>query len=618
MVHRFCRAEFIPERFYCPLPVNRRPLKIRHQERLLLKTRLQDITYMSLFFVGLMWVLPFLNYHHQYPLTTFDQEWWSALLGVLSLTALLTTDCWQQIPRIVRLPAGLMTLVILQSALGMIAYREQALLYLLYFLFGMLLMMLGAQLRRRFALETMALVLSCFLLSGAEASALIGVLQHFGWHTPLDSVVVVQISSGAYGNLAQPNHFADYIALGLISLGLLFQQRKLPAGFIILLAAPLLLVMTLSGSRSSWLYLLMTTLLAWVGARRLPELRPLFRYSLLLLAGFALMHGVVELPFMHGAAKNYDIMHRMFADTSSGNIRLYLWQEAWLIFRQSPWLGAGFGQFAWQHFQLGPLLQSSNIVGLYNNAHNLIFQLAAETGIAGLLVLFVSLGAWLHGLRKTVLSAAHWWAYAILGVLAIHSLLEYPLWYMYFFVIAAILLGALDETHYPLELRGAGKISVATILLLGLLTLFQLKNGYELLKTTLAIPSGAHGLERTRDGLIALGSVPLLSPYADLFMSSYIEVSAEHLQSKLALNSRVIRYIPIAQVAYRQAFLLAQNAQYELSKQILMQAIWSYPENIAAHNQLIKLTQKDPAHFAALLEFDLKTEREYASAIHHN
>jgi len=584
--------------------------------------RLQGITYtrMSLIFIGLMWVLPFLNYHHQYPLTTFDQEWWSALLGVLALAALLTSDYWHQpeIPRIVQLPAGLIALVLLQSALGLIAYREQALLYLLYFMLGLLLMMLGAHLRRHFGIEKMALVLAVCLLFGAESSALIGVLQHFGWHTPLDSVVVVQMSAGVYGNLAQPNHFANYIAMGLASLGLLFQQRKLPVSMVVVLASPLLLVMTLSGSRSSWLYLLMFTLLSWWCARRLSELRPLFWYCLLLLAGFALMHGLVELPFMQGTAKNYDIMQRMFGDARSGGIRLYLWHEAWLIFRQSPVFGAGFGQFAWQHFQLGPQLHRSNIAGLYNNAHNLIFQLAAETGMAGLLVLFISLGIWLRGLRRAVLTAAHWWAYAILAVLAIHSLLEYPLWYMYFFVIAAILLGALDETHYPLQLRRTGKIAVAAILLLGLLSQLQLMRGYELLKSTLAPPPGAAAFEQTRNGLIAVGKVPLLSPYVDMFMSSYMLVNANQLQSKLAQNSRVMRYIPVAQVVYRQAFLLAQDGQIDLSKQTLAQAVWSYPENIAAHRQLQELAQKDPAHFAALLEFDLKTEQEYASAIHHH
>jgi len=543
---------------------------------------------------------------------------------VLALILLLSRDYWRQpeIPRIVQLPAALIGLVLLQSALGMMAYFDQALLYLLYLLLALLLMMLGSRLRDCFGIEKLAVMLAVFLLIGAESSALIGVLQHYRWHTLLDSVVVVKVSSSVYGNLAQPNHFANYIAMGLISLGLLFQRRKLPVAFVVLLAIPLLLVMTLSGSRSSWLYLLMMSALAWWSGRRMPELRPLLRYCLLLLAGFAVMHLVVQLPFMKGAGStNTNTMQRMFGDTASGGIRAYLWHEAWLIFRQSPWLGAGFGQFAWQHFQLGPLLRQTNITGLYNNAHNLIFQLAAEAGIAGLAVLFAALGVWLHGLRRATLGVAHWWGYAVLGVLGIHSLLEYPLWYAYFLAVAAILLGALDETRYRLELRNVGRMSVLAMLLLGLLSLLQLKSGYQQLKSTLAIRpvSGnvAEAFERTRNGLIAAEGGTLLSPYADLFMSSYVEVNADRLQPKLALNSKVIRFIPIAQVVYRQAFLLAQNGQFEQAKQTLGQAIWSYPGNAEAHQQLVRLAEKDPAHFSALLEFALEKEQEYASAVHN-
>ena len=580
------------------------------------------LTHISLALVGLMWVLPFLHYRHQYPLTTFYQEWWSALLGVLALTLLVARDFWQQpeIPRIAQLPAGLIVVLLLQSGFSKIVYFDQVLLYALYLLFAALLMMLGARLRDCFGMAKLALVLAIFLLIGAELSALIGVLQHYRWYTPLSPVIVMKVSSSVFGNLAQPNHFANYIALGLISLGLLLQLRKLKFGHVAVLAAPLLFVMTLSGSRSSWLYLLMMAGLAWWWTRRDAAQRPLLRYSLLLVAGFGVMHLVVQLPFMAGAGGSVDTMQRLFGDGASGAIRLYLWREAGLMFMQSPWLGVGFGQFAWQHFQLLPVLQQGNISGLYNNAHNLIFQLAAEAGSAGLLVLFGSLGIWFYGLRRAALDAAHWWAHAALGVLAIHSLLEYPLWYTYFVAVAAVLLGALDEARYRLELRNVGRLSVAAILLLGLMTLVQLRSGYHQLEQTLAIrPASAADrsvFERIRDGLVEVHGGSLLSPYAELFMSSLIEVKEEHLKEKLELNTRVMRFAPIGAAAYRQALLLAQAGRQEQAKAALEQAVWSYPEDFAgARRQIAELAEKDSAHFSALLEFALQKEQEYRRAV---
>ena len=587
--------------------------------------RSASLTHISLTLVGLMWVLPFLNYRHQFPLTTFYQEWWSALLGMLALTLLASRDFWQQpeIPRITQLPAVLIGVVLLQWGLGKVAYFDQTLLFVLYLLFAALLMLLGARLRDCLGIAKLAQVLAIFLLTGAELSALIGVLQHYRWNTPLDPVIAMKISSSVYGNIAQPNHFANYIALGMISLGLLFQQQKLRAGQVAMLAMPLLFVMTLSGSRSSWLYLLMMAGLAWWWARRDAGQRPLLRYSLLLIAGFGIMHLIVQLPFLvpAGTGSSVNTMQRLFGDNASGGVRLFLWREATLMFMQSPWLGVGFGQFAWQHFQLLPELHPEGIVGLYNNAHNLVFHLAAEAGIAGLLALLLPLGAWLIGLRRAALDAAHWWGYAALGVLAIHSLLEYPLWYTYFVAIAAILLGALDETRYRLELRTTGRMSVVAILLLGLLALMQLLSGYRDLEQVQAIRSasgveaGASGL--FRDKLVAIHGGSLLSPYAELFMSSLIEVNDDHLKEKLALNTRVMHFVPIGAVVYRQALLLAQAGQHEQAKNILEQAIWSYPNGYGKpRQQLLELAKKDPAHFSALLEFALQKEQERRRAVH--
>lgn len=606
---------------------------MRHQKRLVLKDAVQSIrlsdikwTHISLALVGLMWVFPFLHYRHENPLTSFDQEWWSAMLGLLALTLLAAREFWRQpeIPRIAQLPAALIVIVLLQVSLGKVAYFDQALLYALYFLFAVMLMMLGARLRDCFGLAKMALVLAIFLLVGTELSALIGVMQHFQWHTPLDSVIVMQVSSGLYGNLAQPNHFADYIALGLISLGLLFQQRKLKPGYVILLTIPLLFAMTLSGSRSSLLYLLLMICLAWWLARRDDTLRPLLRYSILLLAGFGMMHLIVQIPFMNGTVSDATSVQRLLAYNSggdtSGSIRLYLWREAWLMFAQSPWLGVGFGQFAWHHFQLLPELRPVNISGYYTNAHNLIFQLAAETGTVGLLALIGSMGIWIYGLRHAVLSVAHWWGYAVLGVLAIHSLLEYPLWYAYFIAIAAVMLGAFDETRYRLKQHNVGRISLATVLLLGLLSLIHLRSDYQQLNNVASRSASGNSAEvfpLIRKELAALEGGSLLSPYADKYILLYTEVDADHIKQKLALGANVMHFMPIAPVVYRQVFFLAQDGQLAQAEQLLVQAIWSYPANEAAHLLLLHLAEKDPAHYSALLEFADRKEQEHARAVHH-
>jgi hypothetical protein len=289
------------------------------------------IAHISLTLVGLMWVLPFLYYYHAYPLTTFYQEWGAGILGLCASVFLLARQNWQQpeVPRIVMLPISLMILVLLQYVAGKTTYFDQTLLFALYMLWATLLLMLGYALRKRFGLGVMVTVLAAFMLLGTELGALAGILQHYRWHTFLDTVITAKNGMAVYGNMAQPNHYANYIAMGLVSLGLL--RLQLRSWLVVLLAAPLLFVLVLSGSRSSWLYLLSMTGLAFLWQRRDQSCRHLLNYSLLLLLGFGLMHWVVQIPWLAGATSGciYGTKRGLYSPSS------LFWELDWASLHRS-------------------------------------------------------------------------------------------------------------------------------------------------------------------------------------------------------------------------------------------------------------------------------------------
>jgi O-antigen ligase len=582
-----------------------------------------NLAHISLTFVGLMWVLPFLYYYHAYPLTTFYQEWGAGMLGLCAMPLLLTARYWREpeVPRIVLLPIGLLLLLMVQFFVGRMDHFDQLMLVAMYFMFAALLMMLGQCLRQELGLPALATVLAVFLLVGAELNTAAGILQHYQWNTFLNPVVTVKISSAVYGNTAQPNHYADYLALGLISLGLLYAGRSLRSWQVALLAAPMLFVMVLSGSRSSWLYLLGVAGLAFLWQRRDGSLRSLWHYSLALVLGFGLMHLVVQIPWLQGATGSITTTERLLGDNASGGIRLHLWREAALMFARFPLLGAGFGQFAYQHLQLAAELRNPAITGLYNNAHNLVMQIAAEAGLAGLAVLLGSLGLWFwHAIvRGARFTLHHWWGYAILAVLAVHSLLEYPLWYAYFLGVAAFLLGMFDATTHSLELRTVGRVAVGAMLLLGLVSLVQELRGYRQLERALAlhrmVANDTSFTQRKRDQLMAVYDYPLLTSYADLFIANTLEPSSERLSAKLRLNERALHFVPLATLAYHQAWLLALSDRPAEARTQLQNAIWAYPAEYAtARTELDELVRKDPARFSALLESAIQIYEEYRSA----
>ncbi len=575
-----------------------------------------SLSHISLYLVGLMWVWPFLHNIHRYPITAFYQEWWATALGLCAITLLLTTDYWRQpeVPRIVLLPIGMMLLVLVQFALGKIYYFDQALLYTLYLLWAALLVMLGRHLRAELGLPMMAVTLACFLLAGAELSAAAGVLQQYRLHTFLDAAIAAKKSAAVFGNLGQPNHFADYVTLGLVSLGLLVSDRRLRIWQTLLLAMPLLFVLVLSGARAPWLYLLCLAGLAFLWQRHESSCRPLFYYSLLLLFGFGLMHLVVQIPWLAAPGSSITSIDRLtgngvaFGTGGDNAIRLKIWREAGLMLAQFPLLGIGFGQFAWHHFVLGPSLSSVHFTGMYNNAHNLVMQLAAETGLSGLVIFAATLSPLVWQIGKAPRTPHLWWGCGLLAVLGVHSLLEYPLWYAYFLGIAAVTLGMLDVSNYSLKLRNLGRLSVAVVLLLGMLSLSQLAHGYRKLETLLALRPASENdvgyVNRMRDGFVEVQQQSLLRPYGELFLSSLIDVNEDYLAEKLALNERVMHFVPANDVVYREALLLALSGKQGEAEQQMQLAAWSFPgEFPRALENLRDLARKDPTHFDALLKF---------------
>lgn len=561
------------------------------------------------------------------------------MLGLCAMPLLITKRYWQQpeIPRVVLLPIGLMLLVLVQFGVGKIEYFSQTLLVALYLLWAALLVMLGQRLREEFGLPLLVTVLAAFLLLGAELNTLAGVIQHFNWHTFLGHLVL-RNSGGLYGNMGQPNHFADYVSLGLISLGLLHSRWQLRAWQVALFAAPMLFVLVLSGSRSVWLYLLCFAVMAffWRGREKKGDAgnpsavsrhadksnRLLLHYSLSLLLGFALMHFVVQIPWLagHGGETTFG----RIADAVEGeggwkhSVRLQIWYEAWLIFAKFPFLGAGFGQFGWQHFLLGPSQQNPLILGLYNNAHNLVMQTAAEMGLAGLLIWLCTLVLWIRQALNAPRTIYHWWAGGVLAVLAIHSLLEYPLWYAYFIGVAALTLGMLDSTTYRLELRNVGRLSVASILLLGVLSLAQVWQGYRVLESLMAPrQASVASNEEFFKELLQTYRQALLQPFVEVTISGLMEGRVENLEDMRALNESVMHFAPIGSVVYREVTLLAISGESAAAQSQLGCAIWAYPGEYPKYlEQWRAFAQKDPAHFAALLEFAPKKYEEYQLAVH--
>jgi O-antigen ligase len=81
---------------------------------------------------------------------------------------------------------------------------------------------------------------------------------------------------------------------------------------------------------------------------------------------------------------------------------------------------------------------------VWSSPHNTLLQILAEAGLPGALIAVAAALRWglavLSRLRGEA-SSTVWWSLAGVGIVAIHSLLEYPLWYAHFLLLAALAAG---------------------------------------------------------------------------------------------------------------------------------------------------------------------------------
>jgi O-antigen ligase len=576
----------------------------------------------SLTLIGLAWTAPFLQPYHRFPLTAFYSEWLAFALGLAAALLLLRRETWRDatVPMIALAPLGLIVVLGVQAALDRLPYSEQALMAGLYLLWASLMMLLGHMLRRELPLERLATALAWFLLAAGLLNALIGLLQHYQFSTPLDALVARKGLSGIYGNLGQPNHYAACVSLSLASAAYLYAGRMLHGALASASAALFLVVLGLAGSRSPWLYLGALIVLAALSNRlqRSDASRRLVIFVAWLLPGFVAAQVLVTLPFMlpAGGPPIVTAAERLFQVTSGIEPRLQLWGEAWSMFLGAPLLGAGFGQFAWHHFLYQAATGATAAPGVFNHAHNLVLQLLAETGAVGALVIVGAALAWIADLRRARFDAAEWWLLALLAVIGIHSMLEYPLWYAYFLGVAALLLGVGAERALTVRFAGVARTAVALGLLAGGVNLVAVLPPYRDFER-LVFDAGpktprAAGERKFEEAMMRVHREPLLTPYVELAFALAVTADQTHLREKLELISRAVRFAPLDVLVYRHALLLALAGKDEAARVELERSLRVYPgERVAFVAELEKLAHRHPAEMAPLLELATAKSAEW-------
>ncbi len=574
-----------------------------------------------------MFLLPFLNPYHFFPLTNFYTEWLALALGLAALLPLSVKRFWDEveIPTLALWLLGFAAVLPLQLVWLDIAYPELSLLGALYVIWAAWLVWLGRVLAKSCGMHALAVWLAAMLVLGGLLNAGAAVLQFYAIDSLLGPVIASlgATTGGAYGNFGQNNHFADYVTLALISVLYLQIKRQLSWHAAAACAGIFLYVLSLSGSRATWLYLLAGLALSLWFRSRSPEpaLRRAAVVVALLLPLFGLMqyamdhYGLAIRPALPGAAgAPVTPFDRIVAELASGALagpmvgtRIYMWHQALLMWSRAPLLGVGFGQYGGAFLEQAAELSRYHIPNYDRNSHNALIQLLAETGVVGAGLVCAGLAGWLLGLRRRISATAEsWWMLCLLSVLFVHSMLEYPLWHANFLGLAAILLGMGSERCIRLHLTALSRFSFPLMVMVGFFALGSVLQAYRDLELAMyprVLPKNREEIVERSETLLRLHRDTLLAPYVELTYASIIVADRNNLQDKLALNRRVLRILPVPELTYLQVTLLGLNGERDAALLQLDRAVAMFPYRLKDYVPSIeKAAQREPGALREIAE----------------
>ncbi|KVC73804.1 polymerase [Burkholderia ubonensis] len=550
-------------------------------------------------------IVPYAITNHTYPIPTFYSEFSALALYLLlgaSVVLLVRTSRPATpfaAPAAFAAPLGFAAVLVAQVALMPLRVPSMNWLAIGYLGAALVAMQAGYALAREQLAEAAARIMAGALLIGGVFAVFCQVVQLFRLESVLSPFVVVYNIAAErrpYGNMAQANHLATYIAFALAGALYLVQTRRLAVWAWLMLSVVLSGGLALTVSRGPWLQVAVMVVagfwMAWVESRGKPGVPANVRartwlMPVLLAAVFVAVNGAVRWANLHYHLNLAVSAAERMRDAGQIAPRLALWKYGLAMFREHPLLGVGWGEFPSHQFALARALGGVEIA---NNSHDIFVDLLAKTGLLGLGVLVVTLVLWFVRALRAPQTSTRVFGFALVGVLLMHALVEYPQQYMFFLLPAMFVIGLLEAK--PLRIV-PGRAAFALFALLtfgGLLAALPVLRDYQRAEV---LYYGTDPAAQYRDAPSLL-----FGAWGDYGAATLLTLSRDALPAKLAAHERAIALLPGETVLRRYAVLQALDGRDAdaldtvARLHVFAKELKDWPQQLAA---LYKLCDEQPS-----------------------
>lgn len=520
-------------------------------------------------FLILAWILPYAVTLHTYPIPTFYAEY-SAL--ALYLLAGASVFAWVfasseraaiGAPRVALVPLLFGALLISQPFIIDTVQPSMNLLGGGFLLAALIATQTGYWISRLGSMQRVFNVMAYALLAGGVFAVFCQFVQLFHLENRVAPFVVsynVQIGRRPFGNMAQANHLATYIAFALAAALYLVQQRRLRYPVWIVLSVVYTAGQALTVSRGPWLQTGVIVLAgAWMAfdahRNRLTSYggRHDIRRSLrdwvtpvLLLVIFVAVNIATRWANASFGLNLGQSAAERFQDASQIAPRLALWKYGLAMFEMHPWFGVGWGEFPRIQYELVDKLGSVEIA---NNSHNIGIDLLAKTGALGLAIVVVGLLLWFVRVLRGGERIERVFGVALLGIVLMHALVEYPQQYMFFLLPTWLVIGLLETAPLRAAPAAAARAVQGALVLAGLVALHPIQRDYA---RSEVLYYGSNPYEQYR-----ADPAVLFSAWGEYGFATLLPLDKTDLDKKLAMHRQAMALLPGETVVRRYAVLQA-------------------------------------------------------------
>ncbi len=539
--------------------------------------------------IFLILILPELNNIHYDPLPQF---WTEILFAILCISLFIITALSNKKLYIPRISLALIlfgVFIFLQQFIRPLDFVSVSYILIIELFIGLLLAISVNTIVKNYGLPTIFTYICVALLIGGILQSLIGFSQYTGLYAHFGDWVFydeLHPTTNIFGNIGQRNHYCHYLSWSFFALIYLRYNKRIPNYLFLISATWLSFSITLGASRSVFIYFALALIIGGIfliKQRNKNSLRVFYLITASCILLFAIEYFYPLILHLIGDNASSGLS-RIASDGGGAGRREVEWLKAWLTFKHHPFFGIGWAEYAKQSVILQNLFPNAPLNdGLFTNCHNLILQLLAETGIIGTLIVVIGVIYPLHYIIKNNLNTETILLLCMIATTIAHSMLEYPLWYMYF-LGGFIMFLSVDK---PLSSVATKKITlilaipviyIVYLIISNCIIVNKLADYDDAPENNLAqFAMQAKYLENiaNQNGLLAYPALYTLDNYINIDDNQTNQIFT--ISQQLHYTNKLANFHPYADTLIKQAKLYWKIGNHKKAKQIAYEAIIAYP-----------------------------------------